>query len=307
MEKKKILVVDDVVANLKYVAKTLEESYDVVCSKSGKKAIAYLEEKPVDLILLDIMMPEMDGFEVLSILKGNPKTTAIPIILLTAEQAKELELKGLSFGAQDFISKPFVPEIMMARVERVLELFTLRKYLELELKTKEEQVRHMENISSTDDLTGLWKRGYLRQQVNLALEKDKCGCLFIIDIDNFKQINDSYGHIAGDTVLINFAKKLQNSLQPDEQAARLGGDEFVIFKAGAHSHEKIRERVSAFLHEMQNDEMEINPYGEFSISMGVALSKKKEDDFEILYSYADKALYYVKQNGKNSFHIFGML
>ncbi|MDD4844761.1 MAG: diguanylate cyclase [Anaerotignum sp.] len=307
MEKKKILVVDDVVANLKYVAKTLEESYEVVCSKSGKKAIAYLEEKTVDLILLDIMMPEMDGFEVLSSLKVNPKTAAIPIIMLTAEQDKELELKGLSFGAQDFISKPFVPEIMMARVERILELFTLRKYLELELKTKEEQVRHMKSISSTDDLTGLWKRGYLRQQVNLALERDKCGCLFIIDIDNFKQINDSFGHIAGDTVLMNFAKKLKNNLEPDEQAARLGGDEFIIFKAGAHSHEKIRERAGAILQQLQNHEMEINPYGKFSISMGVALSKENEEDFDMLYSCADKALYYVKQNGKNSFHIFGII
>ncbi len=306
MEKKKILVVDDVVANLKYVAKTLEESYDVVCSKSGEKAIAYLEEKTVDLILLDIMMPEMDGFEVLRILKINPKTAAIPIILLTAEQDKELELKGLSFGAQDFISKPFVPEIMIARVERILELFTLRKYLELQLKTKEEQVRHMECISSTDDLTGLWKRGYLRQQVNFSLQKDKCGCLFILDIDNFKQINDSYGHIAGDTVLINFALKLQNCLQSDEQAGRLGGDEFVIFKAGNHSYEKIRERADTILHELQNDEKEINPYGAFSVSMGVALSKESDVDFEILYSCADKALYYVKQNGKNSFHIFGV-
>jgi diguanylate cyclase (GGDEF)-like protein len=227
--------------------------------------------------------------------------------MLTAEQDKELELKGLSFGAQDFISKPFIPEIMMARVERILELFTLRKYLELELKTKEEQVRHMKSISSTDDLTGLWKRGYLRQQVNFSLERDKCGCLFIIDIDNFKHINDSFGHIAGDTVLMNFAKKLQNSLEPDEQAARLGGDEFIIFKAGAHSHEKIRERASAILQQLKNDEMEINPYGKFSISMGVALSKESEEDFDMLYSCADKALYYVKQNGKNSFHIFGII
>lgn len=304
MEKKKILVVDDVVTNLKYVAKTLEQSYDVVCTKSGKKAIEYLKEKSVDLILLDIMMPEMDGFEVLNSLKDNPMTAAIPIILLTAEQDKDLELKGLSVGAQDFISKPFVPEIMMARIERILELFTLRKYLELELKSKEEQVRHMENISSTDELTGLRKRGYLRQQVNFSMERDKGGCLFILDIDNFKQINDCYGHIAGDTVLINFAKKLQECLCPDEQAARLGGDEFVIFKEGTHSYGKICNRAAAIMQQLRKDEGEINPGGCFSVSMGIALARENEVNFEMLYSCADKALYYIKQNGKNSFHIF---
>lgn len=304
MEKKKILVVDDVVTNLKYVAKTLEQSYDVVCTKSGKKAIEYLKEKTVDLILLDIMMPEMDGFQVLDSLKGNPKTASIPIILLTAEQDKELELKGLSVGAQDFISKPFVPEIMMARIDRILELFTLRKYLELELKFKEEQVKHMENISSTDELTGLWKRGYLRQQVNLSLEKERGGCLFILDIDNFKQINDSFGHIAGDSVLINFSRKLQECLCLDEQAARLGGDEFVIFKHGAHSYEEICHRATAIMQQLHKDEAEINPDGRFSVSMGIALARENEVNFEILYSCADKALYYIKQNGKNAFHIF---
>ena len=519
-DKKVILVIDDSVSNLKNAEEVLKDKYSLALVKSGRQALDYLAHNTPDLILLDVIMPDMDGFETIRKIKENPLTEKIPVIFLTVDSNVETELKGFKMGALDFINKPFVPEIMIYRIEAIIELDSLRKKLEIEVSKKTRQLetsalqvvscvadivddkniytkghsvrvagyaeeiarrlglhdkeiynvyytsllhdigrlivqdepfnkfeceltneerevlwRHCEagadllkeftiidnieygaryhhdrydgigNLSGfsgeqiplvariisvanaydnmksfrcyrkplsdneavellkrekgcmfdpeitdimldmisedyklnsflgsyqneiaqfgnailhkviseytdeikveaqKDALTGLWDRKYTESAVNEYLERESNdGVMFMLDMDNFKTINDRYGHIKGDEVLIKFAEVIRTCCDKNDIICRIGGDEFVIFSKGRISALNSKAKAETIIRTLR--ENTFLSIFDFSVSIGIVIAPNDGMTFIDLYNNADKALYYVKQNGKGGSHFY---
>lgn len=527
MERYDILVVDDDEFNIKLAKRILEKNFSVATAMSGEEALMLLNEHVPGLILLDLHMPEMDGRETMKRIQENETWKNIPIIFLTADNNPETEKECLVLGAADFIVKPFVPMVMLSRVSRTLELYTLRNDLEKRLEEKTRLVEkvslnsimaiantidakdaytsghsirvakcaeaiaarlgwdedgiqnihyiallhdigkigvpdailnkpsrlsneefeiikkhpiigneilkdvHMirnvaegalyhherydgsgypfklageeipicariigiadaydamtsnriyraklsretvieefemnkgkqfdpqlaevfitmlkegfcisdesntvegeawenedgvagassvllqrvlteytsvaQNRASTDELTGLYNRNYAQDQITQMLHEGNVGALFMIDMDNFKYINDTYGHIAGDNVLKMFADALRANADEQDIICRLGGDEFIAFFKGTVHREVLSKKAENILKLLAAKLAEIECDRITSVSIGIALCPGDGKNFETLYNNADKTLYYVKKNGKNSYAFY---
>lgn len=226
---KTILVVDDDKLNLSAARKVLSGEYKVIPVVRGTQVLSYLENEECDMILLDISMPEMDGFELLRKIRTMENGKDIPVIFLTADNDTETETRCFKEGAIDFIVKPFVPAVMQSRIGRALELEELRRGLADKLEKKTREVSDIKSKSYQDALTGLWNRAYTENAVNEMISQGKKGALFMLDMDNFKAVNDNYGHIAGDETLKIFAGTLKKFAGEGDVLCRIGGDEFMIF------------------------------------------------------------------------------
>ena len=301
---KTILVVDDNKLNLAAARKVLQDTYKVIPVIKGQQALTYLESDDCDIILLDINMPEMDGFEVLERIRKMDRCANIPVIFLTADNDAETEARCFRKGAVDFITKPFVPDVMLSRIGRVLEVEDLRRSLADKLAEKTREVFDIRTKSHQDALTGLWNRAYTEETVNTLLKGGAKGSLMMIDLDNFKTINDLYGHIEGDKTLKMFADILRDHSADEDIICRIGGDEFVVFMRGVISKDELRDRASDIISDVNRKIKEMGIETNTSISIGIARMPEDGKEFIELYSSADKALYYVKQNGKNAYHFF---
>ncbi|MGN0317946.1 MAG: diguanylate cyclase domain-containing protein [Lachnospira sp.] len=301
---KNILVVDDDKMNLAMARKVLSEEYNVIPVMNGSQALKYLEDGGCDMILLDINMPEMNGFEVYERIRSDKRLENIPVIFLTADTDTDTETRCFKEGAVDFIAKPFVPAVMRSRIGRALELEELRLSLADKLEQKTREVSDMKNKSSQDVLTGLWNRAYTEAKVNELIQGGTKGALLMIDMDNFKAINDNYGHIAGDKTLKMFADTLRDFSSDKDILCRIGGDEFVVFINGITSKSEIGNISSDIISDLVNKLNDCKFETNSSVSIGISQTPDDGTEFNKLYNCADKALYYVKQNGKNSYHFF---
>lgn len=291
---KHILMVDDVTTNLKCAVEVLKDTYEITTEKSGRKALKLLEEMTPDLILLDINMPDMDGYTVMEELKKDQRLKDIPVIFLTAETDRESEIRGLKMGAMDFVRKPFEPEIMRSRIDKILQLT--------------EQKKELQNIARKDGLTDLLNRRYMEKLLNQTDTREEKGYFLLLDLDNFKLVNDNYGHLIGDEVLVRFARVLEEEVGTDGSVCRLGGDEFVVYVSGeVYSQDKVKRMARRMI---AGIEFEVNDLlfdsCDFKVSVSIGIAEKPEDGkgFTELYEAADKALYFVKQNGKRGCHFF---
>ena len=301
---KHILIVDDNKLNLTSARAVLNDRYKITAVMKGTQAITFLENNKCDIILLDINMPDMDGFEVLEHIRKIPGCETTPVIFLTADNDFKTETRCFNAGALDFIAKPFVPEVMRLRIGRILELEDLRKNLADRLEQKTKEVTDIQSKSHQDALTGLWNRVYTENAVEEYIKSGEKGALFMIDMDNFKAINDNYGHIAGDQTLKMFADTLRTYSNEGDVLCRIGGDEFVVFVKGSHTKAQLgnmaSDIISDLCYKLEQCKFETNS----SVSIGISQTPDDGMDFNKLYNCADKALYYVKQNGKNSYHFF---
>ncbi len=301
---KHILIVDDNKTNLASARAVLNGVYKVTAVTSGAQALKFLEVNSCDLILLDIKMPEMDGFEVMKRIGENEACGDIPIIFLTADNDAGTESRCLETGAVDFIAKPFVPAVMMSRISRILEMVDMRRQLAEKLEQKVKEVSDIKSKARQDALTGLWNRAYTEETVNGLVSGGANGALFMIDMDNFKAINDNYGHIEGDNTLKMFADTMRKYSSDGDVLCRIGGDEFVMFVNGVTSKSVLSnlagDIISDLCAKLEAKKFETNS----SVSIGIAQIPEDGTEFGTVYNAADKALYYVKQNGKNSFHFF---
>ncbi|MFO7803928.1 MAG: diguanylate cyclase [Desulfovermiculus sp.] len=294
-EKQAVLIVDDQPANIHVLGKLIKDDYKILAATSGAKAleIANSENKP-DLILLDIMMPEMDGYEVCRRLKANERTNSIPVIFVTARDSPEDEEMGLNLGAVDYISKPFRPTIVRVRV---------KNHMNLKIKTD-----MLEKLSLQDGLTNIPNRRFFTQSLDRewarAMRNSLPLSLVMMDIDNFKPYNDNYGHGAGDECLQRVARALNNPLKrPMDLVARYGGEEFVALlpetdvQGAMHAAQGMRAAVEALAipHEYSQTASVV------TMSMGVATHAPNtpQEDAEGLLKAADRALYRSKEKGRN--------
>jgi len=215
--KPKLLVVDDQPINIQVMHQVFGSDYQVFMATSGAQALSLCRNNPPDLVLLDIVMPGMDGFEVCSQLKANEATRNIPVIFVTAHTDPAQETHGLSLGAVDFITKPITPAVVQARVRT-----------HLTLKFQSDLLR---NLVFLDGLTGVFNRRYFDQQLDVEWARaSRAGTplsLIMLDVDHFKAFNDHYGHQAGDDCLREIAATLKSCLKrPGDLVARYGGEEF---------------------------------------------------------------------------------
>lgn len=308
MGKKKILIVDDDKTILVIIKGILEEEYDIVGVTGGEMAISYLRDNIPDLILLDVAMPDMDGYQVMDIIRDGYKMTDIPIVFLTGINDPEEEVRAFEHGADDFISKPVNGKVMLHRIKRLIELYELRRQLEDKIMEMEEKIDSISLIPSgaTEPLTGLYNRAYLEKTTKKLLNSNKNGVFFMMDMDDFKSINDMKGHIIGDHVLKVFGNILRSVFRDDDILCRMGGDEFAVYMPGRPGRKIIEEKLSKFINEVK-DNADIAACGmHANVSVGVAIAPDDADNFEDLYACADKALYHVKKNGKNMYHFYGV-
>lgn len=287
MEAKSILlIVDDEPTNIQVLAACLKDKYRIKVATTGERCLelARAESAP-DLILLDIEMPGMDGYEVSKRLKGDACTAAIPIIFVTAQDNEADEERGLLMGAVDYITKPVCPAIVAARV-----------CTHVTLKRQRDKLAEM---ALHDQLTGLYNRHYLLEVANQKLaraERDQHAMsLLMIDIDHFKAVNDNFGHPMGDAVIQAVAQLLKEQSRKEDVAARFGGEEFVMLldhcdvAAAEINAEKMRQKSDA-----------LKPGGiDVTISIGVVQLRAAREDFSELLKRADLALYQAKNNGRN--------
>ncbi len=298
--KPRILVVDDEKFNRTVLTDLLKGEYTVALAKDGKQGVDKAHsEFPPDLIILDVMMPGMDGYTACQRLKESPLTRDIPVIFVTAKQDAEDERHGLSVGAIDYISKPFSPAIVLARVRNHLALSNARKKLAeahamLALKNKE-----LEALATRDALTGLSNRFALDKAMNRELKKagryERPLSLIILDVDNFKAVNDGYGHPVGDQVLKQMAELIRGSVRESDVPGRWGGEEFLVIcpetdRGGA-----------LILAENLRGRIEDNAFpvpGNITVSLGCA-AYEAGDSVENLIKRADQGLYKAKEGGRN--------
>ena len=300
MEFKKptILVVDDMTTTLLLLHDLLKDTYEVKIAKSGTKALEILESpNDIDLILLDVEMPDINGYEVCKILKNNEQTKNIPVIFVTARNSEEDEEYGLNLGAIDYITKPFNKTITKLR---------LKNYLELKMKND-----MLEKLSMYDALTNIRNRRFFDETFEKTfseIKRDKKSlAVLMIDIDFFKPYNDNYGHGQGDETLRKVAKALEKTIKrASDFVARYGGEEFVILLKDIN-----KDGVEAVANNLLNAIRELKITHEFSkienyvtVSIGVSYYNSSSDITKLeLLLKADETLYNVKNSGRNNFAI----
>lgn len=290
----KILVVDDTEENIEILNELLGDEYDVLSALDGEFAIEIANEDKPDLILLDVMMPGMDGFDVCRALQFSNDTKEIPIIFITAKTDDKSIEKGYEVGGADYITKPFRPTELLAKVKRELKMQELIHHLE-------ESQNELKFLASTDSLTKLYNRRYFldasQNIINIAKRDNNDIAVLMFDIDRFKNINDSYGHDVGDDVLVLFAKTLNEQVRASDIVCRWGGEEFVLMLhntdigSATLVAENLKHEIE-LLHVKIKNEQEIR----FTTSVGVA---KVETDIEDAIKKADDALYDAKSSGRN--------
>jgi diguanylate cyclase (GGDEF)-like protein len=290
----RILIVDDVAANIKLLAEALKENYQISFARSGEEALRLLGREPAfDLILLDIMMPGMSGYELCQRLKADPATRNVPVIFITAKSEESDETHGLALGAVDYITKPFSMPIVQARVRTHLELKRHRDLLE--------------NLSSLDGLTGIPNRRRFdevaRREWKQALRDRTPISLILIDIDAFKAFNDHYGHLGGDDCLKQVAAALSDAIRrPSDFLARYGGEEFVSLlprtdEAGAVL---VAEGMRRAVIDLGIPHARSTAGSRLTISLGVATCVPNLDrNLSGFINEADRALYRAKDAGRD--------
>ena len=273
----------------------------VVSVENGQKALELFNDKFFPIVLTDWMMPEMDGLELCRAIRKNTYPGYVFIILLTAKDSKDDIIRGLRAGADDYLTKPF------SHAELIARLNTGKRVLELErsLKDANEEIRI---LSITDPLTGTYNRGYmterLPQEIKRARRYSRALSIILCDIDHFKKVNDTYGHLVGDRVLKDFAQCIRHSIRQDvDWTARYGGEEFLIVlpetdvNGASVMAERLKSELSQRVTETQGKQISI------TASFGVTgFGPDTPDEMispEAMVSKADKYLYQAKREGRN--------
>jgi len=289
----RILVIDDEERMCWALERALShEGYQVSTATRGLQGIEMALETEPSTVILDLKIPDIDGIEVLRKLKSTYPN--IPVIMITAHGSIETAIEAMKIGATDYITKPFAEEELLARIQAILN-----------------RVNSYYSISMRDELTGAYNRRYLKERMDEEFYRVKRTgrpfSIVVLDIDLFKNINDIYGHYAGDSVLVEFVRFLQSRLRKSDLVARLGGDEFLVLLPDTTSGRAyfLVERLRQALEEIRfhHNKDGIAAENPVTISAGIACCPEHGDSAEILFTLADRALYDAKKSGRNATRI----
>jgi two-component system, cell cycle response regulator len=300
-----ILVVDDNEDNVEVLRVRLDSwGYQTHAATNGAEALAYVEKSPPDLILLDVMMPDVSGIEVAQRIKGNRSLPFIPIIMQTALDSTEAKVEGLEAGADDYITKPIDFAELKARLRSMLRIKRLQEALEEREKELLEMNERLRFMSLTDGLTGLDNRRHLNERIDEMFQHaqrlNEPFSMVMCDLDKFKSVNDTYGHQAGDEVLKQLAEILKEEAREIDRVGRYGGEEFMlllpgtVLDAAVTFAERVRKHVERHTFTFPGGSTKR------TASFGVAgWPHPKIEDSDTLVRMADDALYVAKETGRN--------
>jgi diguanylate cyclase (GGDEF)-like protein len=337
----RLLIVDDIADNRAVLARRFERrGFEITEADGGHRAIELIAQQAFDLVLLDVMMPDIDGMDVLRRLREHHSAVSLPIIMVTAKSQSEDVVKALELGANDYVTKPVDFAVALARVntqigrkraeeevrlanealrkmneeleervaERTASLASANDRLRLEIEHRRQSEEKVHYLAHFDALTGLGNRVLLRQQLEEALVRVRrnggaIGVIFL-DLDGFKIVNDTLGHSVGDALLKAVAARLQENVRDTDKTARLGGDEFAVLQSGdsqPRSADALASRLVAVMSEpFFVDGHQLN----LSVSAGIAVMLGNDADPEQLLKNADLALYRAKADGRGTFRFF---
>jgi diguanylate cyclase (GGDEF)-like protein len=291
--KQRLLIVDDQSPNVRVIAEALRGEYELYFATAGEKALEIVRSNDIELVLLDVVMPGMDGFEVCRRLKADERTNRIPVIFVTAREEAHDEARGFDLGAVDYITKPIQPAIVRARVRTHLELKRAHDLLE--------------RLASIDGLTGIANR----RRFDAALDQEwKRACrnaaplsLVMVDVDDFKKYNDTYGHAKGDDCLRAIARALLSvARRPSDLAARYGGEEFAIIlpETDGPAMQHVLGTLLGAVRALAIDHGASSCAKIVTISVGAATVVPERDaPSSSIIEAADRLLYDVKRAGRN--------
>ncbi|QMU99198.1 diguanylate cyclase [Borrelia sp. A-FGy1] len=290
----KLLLVDDTPTNLDLLINILQDEYEIRVAINGLDALKQVKIDSPDLILLDVLLPDISGYEVCKRLKGDPETRDTPIIFISSRDSTNAQLEGFNVGGVDYILKPFNARIIDARIKTHLELKRLRDYFK--------------NLARIDGLTQIPNRRFFTDKFAKswmkALEYKERVIVGMLDIDYFKKYNDNYGHTNGDECLKFIAKSLNKiAVRYKIDVARYGGEEFILFSVNRSLEEMIN-IVSLIIEEIRNLEIvhEYNNVSNFvTVSIGLAEQIPNDSNFTNIIKLADDKLYEAKVSGRNQF------
>lgn len=290
-----VMIADDSLVIRAVVQAALEaEGYRVMQAEDGTAALELCRQRPPDVVLLDVVMPGLDGYEVLAQLKADPDLSHIPVVFLTGQTSMGNLVAGLRAGAHDYLKKPFAPEELLARVGSAIHV----KQLQDQLRDRNAA---LDQLSRTDALTGLFNRRHLDEELTIrhadARRHHEPLSLVLLDIDHFKRVNDTHGHSVGDIVLREFAKRLSHKLRIGDIAGRWGGEEFLVIlpRTDLGGAVEVAERIRAAIG--------ATPFSAGTAQLAVAVSGgccegPGETPVELLHG-VDTRLYQAKAAGRD--------
>jgi diguanylate cyclase (GGDEF)-like protein len=311
MPEARILIVDDTRANLVALQVLLKPvEAEVLIAESGQQALLLAAENKenIALVLLDVLMPVMDGFEVARLLNENENTRSIPIIFITADQDDAHIEEAYLSGAVDYIQKPIRKIALISKVRVFLDLWLLRHGLELEVEQRRVAEHRVEHLATHDPLTNLPNRRGLYEELNELIYRSRrykySSAVIYVDLDGFKHVNDHFGHEAGDRLLTQVATNFKAIVRQTDSVARIGGDEFIVLITDIDGETSLITKIESLLNEASRP-LQFNRHQiTTGASIGIALYPDHGDDAETLLHHADQAMYQAKQQGKNTFRFF---
>lgn len=301
-KKETLLIVDDSKFQRAVLKEMLHETFELIEVTSGEECLEIMEKdnNDIDMVLLDLVMPGIDGFEVLRRRQNIEEFKNIPVIVLTTSGSDRFQTEAFELGADEFIVKPVDSKIALTRINNVLYA---RRRLQNLLKEQQELIIK----SQFDPMTNLYNKTTIEQKISYTLENypEDLHALMAIDIDNFKGVNDIFGHKMGDHIINVVAGVLSAQFDEKDYIGRIGGDEFVVFMRGIESKNDAFVKAKMLIKTIQEKDGLTIP-DNISISVGIAFSDKADEHYSSLFEKADKALYSAKEAGKGRFTEYGV-
>lgn len=299
--KETLLIVDDSRFQRAVLSELLKPYFHLIEVASGEECLKLIErgEEEITVVLLDLVMPGIDGFEVLRRRQQMPSFRDIPVIVLTTSSSDAFQTEAFELGADEFIIKPMVDRIALTRINNILNA---RRKVQSLLQQQQE----LKNMSEIDAMTQLFNKTTTEHLITKTLlaDHDNRHAMLMIDIDNFKAVNDQLGHKVGDHVISVVAGVIASQFDDTDYVGRIGGDEFVVFIREARSQDEVRRRTYDLVHAIRLKENLTIPEN-VSLSIGLVFTDGSEQNYLSLFNKADQALYLAKKAGKNRYHEYG--